>query len=223
MPTRARLATTVKRAVHRLIGRHINYLSTGCLHGDQLLPDGRTGHEYCQGKAGRAGAKRPGECKHCRRRCICACHDHAGTTPHKEQFAVAEGYELTDEQRAQLNRPELEGNPMSTRLISSAPLWHLHQAQGRVHELQDWARANGLDPDDVSAGHDITVEDTPDGRVIRCQVFVRADDGKPWAVDLARFDEPLMEERVVPLVEEPPAHWPIYAVPGSPRQDPGPA
>jgi hypothetical protein len=41
------------------------YLSTGCLHGD---------HAYCQGMTGLAGAKRPGECKHCQARCICRCH-----------------------------------------------------------------------------------------------------------------------------------------------------
>jgi hypothetical protein len=48
-------------------GTHV-YLSTGCLHGD---------HGYCQGMTGLAGAKRPGECKHCGTKCICNCH----TTP----------------------------------------------------------------------------------------------------------------------------------------------
>lgn len=50
------------------------YLSTGCLHGDMILPDGRTGHEYCQGDTGHAGSKRPAECKFCGTRCICDCH-----------------------------------------------------------------------------------------------------------------------------------------------------
>jgi transcriptional regulator with XRE-family HTH domain len=50
------------------------YLSTGCLHGDMMLPDGRTGHEYCQGDTGHAGSKRPAECKFCGTRCICGCH-----------------------------------------------------------------------------------------------------------------------------------------------------
>ncbi|MET9122990.1 hypothetical protein [Streptomyces sp. NPDC004528] len=45
-------------------GGHV-YLSTGCLHGD---------HAYCQNEDGRAGPKRPGECKHCGTRCICSCH-----------------------------------------------------------------------------------------------------------------------------------------------------
>ncbi|MDQ0809877.1 hypothetical protein QFZ63_001591 [Streptomyces sp. B3I7] len=54
-------------------GGHL-YLSTGCLHGDQGLPDGRTGHEYCQSATGKGGAKRPAQCKFCAAPCICACH-----------------------------------------------------------------------------------------------------------------------------------------------------
>lgn len=45
-------------------GEHV-YLSTGCRHGD---------HDYCKNPTGRAGAKRPAECKHCGARCICPCH-----------------------------------------------------------------------------------------------------------------------------------------------------
>lgn len=45
-------------------GRHL-YLSTGCLHGD---------HDYCAGRAGTAGVKRPAECKFCRAGCRCRCH-----------------------------------------------------------------------------------------------------------------------------------------------------
>ena len=47
-----------------------HYLSTGCLHDD---------HAYCQGMTGLNGSKRPGECKHCGTKCICACH--TGTIP----------------------------------------------------------------------------------------------------------------------------------------------
>lgn len=50
------------------------YLSTGCLHGDVVLKDGRTGHEYCQGDTGHAGSKRPAECKFCAAPCTCLCH-----------------------------------------------------------------------------------------------------------------------------------------------------
>ena len=50
------------------------YLSTGCWHGDMVLPDGRTGHEYCQGETGICGDKAPASCKFCAVRCTCKCH-----------------------------------------------------------------------------------------------------------------------------------------------------
>ena len=53
------------------------YLSTGCLHGDTVLPDGRTGHAYCQGETGVVGAKQPAECKVCAAPCRCTCHQAA--------------------------------------------------------------------------------------------------------------------------------------------------
>lgn len=55
------------------LGTH-HYLSTGCLHGNQILPDGRTGHAYCQGDTGHAGSKRPARCKFCGAPCQCPCH-----------------------------------------------------------------------------------------------------------------------------------------------------
>lgn len=57
-----------------------DYLSTGCLHGDQVLPDGRTGHEYCRSETGGAGLKTPGQCKFCSARCQCPCHGADGKT-----------------------------------------------------------------------------------------------------------------------------------------------
>lgn len=51
-----------------------HYLSTGCLHGEMTLPDGRTGHQYCQGMTGMAGMKRGGRCKFCDALCRCGCH-----------------------------------------------------------------------------------------------------------------------------------------------------
>lgn len=41
------------------------YLSTGCLHGE---------HDYCKAMEGRAGAKRPAQCKFCAAPCVCPCH-----------------------------------------------------------------------------------------------------------------------------------------------------
>ena len=51
-----------------------DYLSTACHHGDLVLPDGRTGHGYCQSDTGHAGAKTPGDCKFCGAKCTCPCH-----------------------------------------------------------------------------------------------------------------------------------------------------
>lgn len=53
------------------------YLSTGCLHGDLVLPDGRTGHQYCSNVDGIAGLKKPAQCKFCAAPCICPCHTTA--------------------------------------------------------------------------------------------------------------------------------------------------
>jgi hypothetical protein len=50
------------------------YLSTGCLHGDTVLPDGRTGHQYCQSHTGHSGEKQPAQCKFCAAPCTCHCH-----------------------------------------------------------------------------------------------------------------------------------------------------
>lgn len=54
-------------------GTHL-YLSTGCLHGDKLMADGRTGHEYCAAMTGWQGAKRGGQAKCCGAPCQCECH-----------------------------------------------------------------------------------------------------------------------------------------------------
>ncbi|GAB2696608.1 hypothetical protein [Kitasatospora kifunensis] len=54
-----------------------DYLSTGCLHGDMVLPDGRTGHAYCQSDTGAAGTKTPAVCKFCGAPCRCDCHGEA--------------------------------------------------------------------------------------------------------------------------------------------------
>lgn len=50
------------------------YLSTSCLHGDLVLPDGRTGHEYCKSEANPTGPKIPSVCKFCQAPCVCPCH-----------------------------------------------------------------------------------------------------------------------------------------------------
>lgn len=59
-----RLATALTRYAHQH-GIH-HYLATSCLHGE---------HGYCQGNTGKAGSKKPAECKFCGAAgCICPCH-----------------------------------------------------------------------------------------------------------------------------------------------------
>jgi hypothetical protein len=99
---------------------------------------------------------------------------------------------------------------VTRRLITSKTLWGLHISQGRAEEISAWAAANGLEPDDVSTGHDLTVEDGPDGRVIRYRAFLRTLDGAKYHVD--GQDGAASEDRTVPLVVEPPDHWPTWAL-----------
>lgn len=102
---------------------------------------------------------------------------------------------------------------MTRRLITDKALWDLHQAQDRIKELCDWVRANGLSPEDVAAEEPLTIEDAPDGRVIRCHVFVTNEDG----VKVRPQDGgPHTEERTVPLAVEPPDGWPVYALADNP-------
>ncbi|MFI6251484.1 hypothetical protein [Streptomyces sp. NPDC051016] len=103
------------------------------------------------------------------------------------------------------------------RLIFNPTLWQLHQVEGRSDAITDWVRANGIEPDEVSVTHNLTIEDRPDGQVICCTAIARNENGRPYAT---ADGEAAMEERVVPLVVEPPEGWPVYAVPDSPRERP---
>jgi hypothetical protein len=99
---------------------------------------------------------------------------------------------------------------MARRLISNKALWGMHIGQGRAEEISAWVAANGVEPDDVSTDHDLTVEDSPDGRLIRYQAYLRALGGARYRVD--GQDGPASEERTVPLAVEPPDGWPVYAL-----------
>lgn len=98
---------------------------------------------------------------------------------------------------------------MTSRLISNKALWGMHVSQGRAEEISAWVAANGIDPDDVSTDHDLTVEDGPDGRVIRYRAYLRALDGRKCHEDGVG---PASEERTAPLTVEPPDGWPVYAL-----------
>ncbi|NUO43676.1 MAG: hypothetical protein HOV82_16760 [Streptomyces sp.] len=109
---------------------------------------------------------------------------------------------------------------MTAHLISSHTLWNLHCAQGRRDALLNWVRANGIDPNAVPTDKDLTIEDRPDGgRIIRYTTYVLTGDGHKQVAQ-ASDGGALLEERSVPLVVEPPADWPVYAVPGKPGEQP---
>jgi hypothetical protein len=99
---------------------------------------------------------------------------------------------------------------MARQLISSKTLWGLHLAQGRAEEISAWVAANGIDPADVSTGHDLIVEDSPDGRQIWYRAFLRALDGSKYVDEHA--GGAATEERTAPLIVLPPEHWPAWAL-----------
>lgn len=110
---------------------------------------------------------------------------------------------------------------MTRRLISSPTLWHLHVAQGRRDALLNWVRANNIDPNTVPIDRDMVIEDSPDGgRIIRYHVYVFTDDGNKQVDPEQPVVTPWVEERTTPLVVPPPADWPVYAAPSSPREQP---
>lgn len=94
------------------------------------------------------------------------------------------------------------------RLISNKTLWPLHVRQGRADEISAWAAANGLDPEDVSTLHDLIVDATVKPARIRYAAYLRTLDGSKYQ----EGNGPAVEERTVPLVVEPPDHWPTWAL-----------
>ncbi|MDQ1037274.1 hypothetical protein QFZ75_003690 [Streptomyces sp. V3I8] len=94
---------------------------------------------------------------------------------------------------------------MPGETVYDADTWPVVACSGRLPELRDWLRANGVDPSDVPVHEDITVEPlTLDGtgRVIRFTAYLRNAAGRLY-LDEATGDA-AREERIVPLVVDPP-------------------
>lgn len=87
----------------------------------------------------------------------------------------------------------------------------LHLDHSRSDALCAWLTANGIEPNTVPVDADITICDTDDGRVLRCEVFTLGVDGRKVLDD--RRDSPAYETRAVPLVAEPPEWWTPYEKP----------
>lgn len=96
------------------------------------------------------------------------------------------------------------------RLISSKTLWPLHLAQHRADEITAWAAANGIDPNDVSTDYFLLVDYTEEPVMVRYVAHLRTLDGAKYVNE--RTGGPAVEDRAVPLVVEPPDHWPMWAL-----------
>ena len=81
----------------------------------------------------------------------------------------------------------------------------------RRQALCEWLFANGYDPHDVPIRADLTIVDTTEGRVIRCEAFARRADGSLQLDE--RGENVATEIREVPLKTEPPAWWRPYEKP----------
>lgn len=84
----------------------------------------------------------------------------------------------------------------------------LEVAEGeRFDELRQWLRANAIDPGDVSVNEDITIEPLTLGgdRAIRYTALLRNAEGFKYRDE--DTGEAAQEERIVPLVVDPPPHW----------------
>lgn len=89
-------------------------------------------------------------------------------------------------------------------------MWPDITVNGQREELCAWLRANGITPEDVPISAEISIEPLTlgGGRAIRHTVYLRDADGRKYLDETG--DEAAQEERLVPLVTEPPPHWPAY-------------
>ena len=94
----------------------------------------------------------------------------------------------------------MHDNP-GIRLVFHPSQWARIVAAGQLPALHDWLRANGLDPRDVDLAP-ITVEQRDGRRVIRYTAALRDAAGYRYRDPVT--DGAAREERVVPLVVEPP-------------------
>jgi hypothetical protein len=74
-----------------------------------------------------------------------------------------------------------------------------------------WLTANGINPRDIPAWGDVTIEDTPEGRVLHYEVFHLTPDGHRQMDE--RREEVAVRTITVPLLVEPPEWWQPYQKP----------
>lgn len=79
-----------------------------------------------------------------------------------------------------------------------------HLGNRRV-ALSAWLTDNGINPNDVPAHADMTIDDGPDGRTIRCEVYDRTTDGHIQPDDTGQ--KVASRFVTVPLLSDPPEWW----------------
>lgn len=88
-----------------------------------------------------------------------------------------------------------------------------HPANGRREAVCAWLTANGIDPKNVPTDADIVIQDGPDGRILRCEVFDLNDDGERQVDERGQMAARTFV--TVPLKTEPPQWWQPYEKPTS--------
>jgi len=74
-----------------------------------------------------------------------------------------------------------------------------------------WLTANGINPGDVSTDAEITIDNGPTGRFLRCEVYDRTPDGHLQTDERGTNVATVFVN--VPLKEEPPEWWREYVKP----------
>lgn len=96
---------------------------------------------------------------------------------------------------------------MTSETVYDADTWPVVACSERLPELRAWLTANGINPDDVPVHEDITIEPLTLGgdRAIRFTAHLRNADGHKYLDEAT--GEAAQEERIVPLVVDPPPQW----------------
>lgn len=86
-----------------------------------------------------------------------------------------------------------------------------HMIGNRRVAIWAWLNANGIDPKDLPQDADITIQEGPDGRVLRCETYDRTPDGHLQPDE--RNIGIALKVVTVPLKVEPPEWWEPYEKP----------
>lgn len=86
-----------------------------------------------------------------------------------------------------------------------------HMIGNRRVAVCAWLTANGINPNDLPQDADVTIQQGPDGRVLRCETYDRTPDGHLQPDE--RNIGIALKVVTVPLKAEPPEWWEPYEKP----------